>query len=292
MKVKYWILASRPKTLPAAIAPVIIGSARAFKIDKFHLLSFLTAFFATILIQIGTNLANDYFDYVQGIDTKDRLGPKRVTQSGLIKPEKVRTAFIIIFSLASISGIYLVMRGGWPIIIIGILSILCGIWYTAGKHSLSYLGLGDLFVLIFFGPIAVGGTFYTQTLNINYQVILAGLSAGLISTAILIVNNLRDIKTDKKSGKLSLAVRFGPVFTKLEYLICLIAACFIPLFLFFLNSDRITILLPCSVILFAIPVIKVVFNRNSNNKELNKSLANTGRLLLLFSILFSIGWVI
>ncbi len=292
MKIKNWILASRPKTLPAAIAPVIMGSAIAFKIDKFHLLSFLTAFIATMLIQIGTNLANDYFDYVQGIDTKDRLGPKRVTQSGLIKPEKVKTAFIIIFSLASILGIYLIIRGGWPILIIGILSILCGIWYTAGKYSISYLGLGDLFVLIFFGPIAVGGTFYTQALDINYQVILAGLSTGLISTAILTVNNLRDIKTDKESGKLSLAVRLGPGFTKMEYLVCLITACLIPLFLFFLNSNRIMILLPCSVILFAIPVIKVVFNKNSNNKELNKALAYTGRLLLLFSILFSIGWII
>ena len=209
-----WIMASRPKTLWAAIAPVIIGTAMAYGEQQGHLLSAILATLAAVFIQIGTNFANDYFDYFKGADEEDRLGPTRVTQAGLVKPETMKRATILVFSLAVLAGSYLMWRGGWPIITIGVLSILFGILYTAGPYPLGYNGLGDIFVLIFFGVVAVGGTYYVQTLEIDYLVILAGLSPGLFSMAILTVNNLRDVKSDFKAGKLTLAVRFGENFAR------------------------------------------------------------------------------
>ena len=192
-RLKIWITASRPKTLWAAFSPVIIGTAMAYGEGKVHWLSAFLAAVGAILIQIGTNFSNDYYDYFRGVDKKERLGPLRVTQAGLVKPETMKRATILIFSLAFISGLYLIYRGGWPVLIIGLLSILFGILYTAGPYPLGYNGLGDIFVLIFFGLVAVGGTYYVQALEINKLVLLAGLSPGLFSTAILTVNNLRDI---------------------------------------------------------------------------------------------------
>lgn len=285
---KNWILAARPKTLPAASAPVIIGTAMAYEAGGFHLISSLVALIGALLIQIGTNLANDYFDFKKGTDQPDRLGPTRVTQSGLIKPETVKKAMILIFCLALLSGIYLVARGGVPILIIGLLSILFGVLYTGGPMPIGYIGMGDIFVLIFFGPVAVGGTYYVQTLDINWMVIIAGLAPGLFSTAILTVNNLRDIDSDRKAGKKTLAIRFGKTFTKIEYLFTIISAILIPTLLYIFFEKHIYSLLSLIVIILALPSIKKVFT--TEGKILNDVLASTGLLLLIYSILFSIGW--
>jgi 1,4-dihydroxy-2-naphthoate octaprenyltransferase len=289
-RLKVWIDASRPKTLWAAIAPVIIGTAMAYGDGKFHLISALISVFAAILIQIGTNYANDYFDFVQGADTKERIGPTRATGAGLIKPHIMRNAFIFSFSLAFFIGLYLIWRAGWPILLIGILSIISGILYTGGPYPLGYRGLGDIFVLIFFGPVAVGGTYYVQALEITTPVIIAGLSPGLISTALLTVNNLRDIHSDGKAGKKTLAVRFGAFFTRIEYIIAIVIACFVPVVLIVINPDHPYVLAAMSVFLFALPSIRaVLFDEIS--PELNKVLANTGKILLIYSIIFSLGWI-
>jgi len=290
-KLNIWIMASRPKTLWAAIAPVIIGTSMAFGADKGHLLSAVLAAISAMLIQIGTNYANDYFDFIRGADQKGRLGPTRVTQAGLVTPAAMRRATAIVFMLAVLAGLYLIWRGGWPILIIGILSILFGILYTAGPYPLGYNGLGDIFVLIFFGVVAVGGTFYVQVLEINALVILAGLSPGLFSMAILTVNNLRDVQSDIKAGKLTLAVRFGENFARWEYLLSVLIACLIPILLFFLTHSHLYALAASLVFVAAIPSIKTIFEQKPGI-IFNQVLATTGKLLLIYSLLFSIGWVL
>jgi 1,4-dihydroxy-2-naphthoate octaprenyltransferase len=291
LNIKIWILASRPKTLWAAVAPVIIGTAMAYSDGKLYWQIALAVLFAAILIQIGTNFANDYFDFKRGADSKDRLGPKRVTEAGLVKPYAMRNAFIFIFFLAFIVGLVLILRAGWPIFIIGVLSILFGILYTGGPFPLAYNGLGDIFVLIFFGPVAVGGTYYAQSLELTLPVILAGLSPGLISMALLTVNNLRDINSDKKVGKRTLAVRFGEIFTRIEYLFAILVACFVPLILIFTDPGHPYSLAAISVFLFALPSIRAVMFKEIS-AELNQVLARTGKILLLYSLIFSIGWIV
>jgi 1,4-dihydroxy-2-naphthoate octaprenyltransferase len=290
-KFRIWLLASRPKTLWAGIAPVIIGTALAVGDGKFHLFSALAALMASLLIQIATNFANDYYDYVHGADTKERIGPTRITQSGLVKPNVVKIAFILTFSLAFIIGMYLIWRGGWPIFVIGILSIILGILYTGGPFPLGYHGLGDIVVLIFFGPVAVGGTYFVQALEFTPEVIIAGLSPGLLSMALLTVNNLRDIHTDRKAGKKTLAVRFGEFFTRMEYLFSITIACLIPAILFLIKEDHPYALATTFVFIPAIPSVYSIFMKQIG-PELNHILANTGKLLLLYSVVFSIGWIL
>ncbi|UCD62691.1 MAG: 1,4-dihydroxy-2-naphthoate polyprenyltransferase [Candidatus Zixiibacteriota bacterium] len=284
------VLAARPKTLPAATAPVIIGTVMAVESAGFHLASAVAALIGALLIQIGTNYANDYFDYQKGVDDESRLGPTRVTQAGLISPAAMKMATMAIFALAILDGLYLVWRGGWPILIIGIASILFGILYTAGKYPIGYLGLGDIFVLVFFGPVAVGGTYYVQTLAINWMVLVAGIAPGLFSVAILTVNNLRDVDSDRASGKKTLAVRFGITFARLEYLLSIIVACLMPLVLVLSVGSRPYIAVAIVVVIVAIPSFKVVFS--SGGIALNEVLAATGKLLLLYSLLFSVGWLL
>ncbi len=288
---KIWIEAARPKTLWASIAPVFMGVAMAFSDGRWDLLTAILTLICSIMIQIGTNFANDYFDFKKGADTKDRIGPIRATESGLVKPQLMRNAYILAFSFSVLFGLYLIYRGGWPILIIGSLSILLGIIYTGGPFPLGYKGLGDIFVLIFFGPIAVGGTYYLQTLEINLSVILAGLSPGLISTALLSVNNLRDIHTDKKAGKKTLAVRFGAVFVRAEYLISILLACVMPLVLLITDPNHPYSLIAMLVILLALPTIKTVLF-DDISPALNAALANTGKILLFYSLIFSLGWIV
>ena len=207
-------LAVRPKTLSAAVAPVMIGTTMAYAGGQGNAGAAFAALAGALLIQIGTNFANDYFDYLKGADNEERLGPLRVTQAGLVEPETMFRNFVLTFGLAALVGFYLVYRGGWPIVLIGLLSIASGILYTAGPWPLGYLGLGDIFVLIFFGPVAVCGTFYVQALEVTEIVFYAGLGPGLLATALLVVNNLRDEATDRKAGKRTLAVRFGPAFAR------------------------------------------------------------------------------
>jgi 1,4-dihydroxy-2-naphthoate octaprenyltransferase len=285
-----WLSAARPKTLPAAIAPVIIGTSMATYEGGFHLFSALAAMLGAVLIQIGTNFANDYYDFKRGSDRKDRLGPTRATTAGLVSPNAMKKATILAFSCAFLIGIYLVLRGGLPIVIIGLLSILFGVLYTGGPKPIGYIGLGDLFVLIFFGPIAVGGTYFVQTLEINQTVILAGLAPGLFSVAILTVNNLRDIESDRISGKKTLAVRFGITFSKYEYLLSVIVGSMIPLYLYLLSGEHPYSMFGCLVLILAIPSIKTIYT--SSGEILNKTLASTGMILFLYSLNFSIGWLL
>jgi len=286
-----WVLAARPKTLWAAIAPVMVGTAMAFETGKGAWLPALAALFGAVMIQIGTNFANDYFDHQKGTDTEDRLGPLRVTQAGLVQPETMKKAIALAFFMAATAGIYLVWRGGWPIFLVGCLSILSGIFYTAGPYPLGYTGLADLFVLIFFGPVAVGGTYYVQTLEIHHPVLWSGLAPGLFSVAILTVNNVRDIEEDKRAGKKTLAVRFGRSFAHGQYLLCLVSASAIPAILYILEGNHpvamVTIVLP----LAALSSIRLVFTTRDGPK-LNGVLAFTGKLLLLYSVVFSAGWLL
>jgi len=287
---KVWVMASRPKTLWAAVAPVIIGTAMAYESGGFHLWSAVAALMGALLIQIGTNFANDYFDYKKGVDQPDRLGPTRVTQSGMVSHSAMKRATIIIFISALLVGVYLVIRGGWPIVIIGLLSILFGILYTGGPYPIGYIGLGDIFVLIFFGPVAVGGTFYVQTLTINWPVLISGIAPGLFSVAILTINNLRDVHNDRQTGKKTLAVRWGITFSKVEYLGSIVIASLIPLVLAFIYHRHYYSILTVVIILLAIPSFKIVFTKGG--VILNKVLESTGKLLLLYSLIFSVGWLL
>lgn len=287
-KIKIWALAARPKTLWAAISPVIIGTAMAVENGGFHMLSALAALFGAVMIQVGTNYANDYFDYKKGADEKDRLGPTRVTQAGLVSPSAMKTATIVVFALATVAGLYLVWRGGIPILVIGLLSIAFGVFYTAGRYALGYTGLADLFVLLFFGPVAVGGTYYVQTLQINPVVVMAGVAPGLFSVAILTVNNLRDIDGDREVGKKTLPVRLGATFARYEYLLSVVIAATIPSAIYWTTDRGGYAIFALAVILAAIPSFRTVFR--STGTVLNEVLAATGRLLLLYAIIFSIGW--
>jgi 1,4-dihydroxy-2-naphthoate octaprenyltransferase len=242
------------------------------------------------LIQIGTNFANDYFDYKKGSDTADRTGPVRVTQAGLVAPATMKTATAVVFGLAIVAGIYLVWRGGWPILLVGLLSILFGLLYTGGPFPLGYHGLGEVFVLIFFGPVAVGGTYFVQALEINLPVILAGIAPGLFSVAILTVNNLRDIDNDRSAGKKTLAARFGRRFSIVEYMTCLLVAFTVASVLAFFSQGHRWAGLSALVIPMAVPSMKAVATLYGS--ALNETLAATGRLLLVFSLLFSIGWMV
>ena len=290
-KTKIWLLAIRPKTLWAAVAPVIIGTAMAFEAGSFQLLAGAAALFGGTMIQIGTNLANDFFDFKKGADSRRELGPVRVTQAGLVTPGEIKTAMVLAFSLAFLAGIYLVYLGGWPIVAIGILSITFGVLYTATKLALGYSGLADFFVLIFFGPVATGGTYYVQTLEINVIVILAGLAPGLFSVAILTVNNLRDIETDRNADKKTLAVRFGAAFAKAEYVFAIVIASLIPLIIYLTTSEHIKATIAAVVILLSLRPIRKVL-KNTDGTELNSVLAQTAQILLLYSLLFAIGWLL
>jgi 1,4-dihydroxy-2-naphthoate octaprenyltransferase len=285
-----WILAARPKTLPAAAAPVLIGAALAFSAAGFHLPSALAAMFGALLIQVGTNFANDWLDYEKGTDTEQRLGPLRMTQAGLVSVSAMKRATFVVFGLALLLGIYLVIRGGWPIVAIGLSSILFGFLYTGGPYPLGYNGLGEIFVLIFFGPVAVGGTYYVQTLDISLPVLLAGFAPGLFSVAILTVNNLRDLNNDRTAGKHTLAVRFGRQFALHEYNFSLLAACTVPLVLsFFFGGPPLGMLASLTVIPAIMAMRKVAA---VTGRDLNDCLAGTGRLLMVYSLLFALGWIL
>jgi 1,4-dihydroxy-2-naphthoate octaprenyltransferase len=288
--VRVWWLAARPKTLPAGIVPVLVGSVIAYDHGGFHLPAFLAALFGSIMIQIGTNFANDLFDYLKQTDTNDRIGPLRVTQAGLATPRQMALATMIVFSLAVLAGVYLVYRGGWPVVIIGVSSILFGILYTAGPLALGYIGIADLFVLVFFGPVALAGTYYVQALYITPAVIMAGIPLGMLSTAILDVNNLRDLETDRKGGKRTLAVRYGRTFARYEYLLLLLAAALIPVLMVTLEVAKPPIMLAVFYLPFAYRSVSTVFSSVEGDR-LNKTLAATGRLLIIYGLLFSIGWL-
>ncbi|MGE3724828.1 MAG: 1,4-dihydroxy-2-naphthoate polyprenyltransferase [Candidatus Sericytochromatia bacterium] len=286
---KRWVLAARPRTLGAALAPVWVGSALALAQGQAHPGVFAAALLGALLIQVGTNFANDYFDFVKGADTEARIGPTRATQAGWMSPQQVRKAFLLTFALVAFPGAYLAWIGGLPILLLGIMSILSGILYTGGPFPLGYKGLGDLFVLLFFGFGATLGTFWLHTHTISVAAILASLSPGLLATAILVVNNLRDHKTDAVAGKRTLAVRFGVPFVRAEYLFCLGLGTMIPLLIYLFTPVKQPFsLLACGVLIVALKPIQAVLSLEADPR-LNPVLGQTNRLLLIHSLLFSAG---
>lgn len=289
--VQAWLMAIRPKTLPAAVAPVLVGTAMAWSAGAFSPLPALAALVAALLIQIGTNLANDYFDYVQGADVAGRKGPTRVAQSGLISLPHLRTGMVITFALAALVGLYLILVGGWPILVVGIASLISAVAYTGGPFPIGYHGLGDLFVFVFFGLAAVCGTYYVQALSMEPWVILAAVPIGALTTAILVVNNLRDIDTDRHTAKRTLAVMIGPQATRIEYVALLAVAFAVPMVLWATDLASTWVLLPWLTIPLAVRLVHTIY-RTVDGAPLNKALAGTANLDLLFSILFSVGIVL
>jgi len=289
-RVRVWILASRPHTLPAAMAPVLVGTAMAIADKGFRFLPALAAMAGALLLQISVNLANDYFDYTKGVDTSQRLGPVRVTQSGLIPPARVKAAIIVTLGLAAAVGVYLIYAGGWPILLIGLASILSLLAYSGGPYPLASHGLGDLFVFIFFGPVAVSGTYYVQTLYLTWQAILVAIPVGLLITAILVINNLRDINTDHQAGKYTLAVILGDRGARIEYVLLLASAYAMPGVFWLTGLAPRWVLLP--VISLPIGLYIIRFTWLNTGPQLNQALAGTAGLSLLFSLLLSIGIIL
>ncbi len=286
-----WIQAARPKTLPAALAPVAMGIAIAWRDGVFDALPAAAALVGAVLIQIATNFANDYFDGVKGTDTEDRLGPQRAVQAGLVTPATMKRAFVLTFGLAAVVGAYLVWHAGWPIVVIGLLSILFGILYTGGPRPLGYLGLGDVLVLVFFGPVATAGTHFVQALAWSPQAIVAGIAPGLLGVALLTVNNLRDVEGDRIAGKKTLAVRFGVRFAKAEFVLCVVGAALVPLVLWALMDGPAGALLATAACVLAIGPWREVVAWQTG-RTLLRALAGSGRLLVGYGIAFCIGWVL
>ena len=283
---KHWLLAARPKTLLAALSPVAIGTQMAWVDSEFHLLAMLATLACAISIQVGTNFCNDYCDFHQGADTESRKGPTRAVQSGLISPRAMLIATIIAFAITGGSAWLLYVRAGWPFLLLGALSIFLGVAYTAGRFSLAYLGIADPFVLVFFGPVAVAGTQYIQSLQFDGATILAGLGPGLISTGLLVVNNLRDIDEDRIANKRTLAVRFGATFSRYQYAACIMGAAIVPA-IFAINQGSWPPALACLIALPGLLLVRNVWR--SSGTELRPCLGMTAGILLLFTALFCFG---
>jgi 1,4-dihydroxy-2-naphthoate octaprenyltransferase len=282
--------AARPKTLGAAVAPVVVGTAMAAEAGAFHAASALCAALGAILIQIGTNFSNDYLDFVKGADRASRRGPTRATQAGWVSVTAMRRATILTFALAFLSGLYLIWRGGWPVLAIGVGSIASGVWYTAGRWSLAYLGLADLFVLVFFGPVAVGGTYYVQALAVSGPVLTAGLAPGLLATGILLVNNLRDREEDARAGKKTLVVRFGRAAGRRCYIACVVGAALVPVALVAgAGGSPWTLFATGAVGGGAIPLLRRL-RQASGPGAFAPLLGRTARLLVVYSVVFAAGW--
>jgi 1,4-dihydroxy-2-naphthoate octaprenyltransferase len=289
VRINKWLVAIRPKTLTASISPVIVGLAYAYSLQELNIFVALVTLLSALLIQIGSNFANDVYDFLKGTDNEDRLGPKRATQSGLITPNEMKKAMLLVFTSALLLGCYLAWIGGWVIVAIGTLSIISAIAYTGGPYPLGYHGWGDVFVFMFFGIVAVPGTFFLQTGEVDTNVFLLGAGIGALSTAILVVNNVRDADTDVKTGKKTLAVRFGKSFSKYQYAVLMLIAFGIPVYL----AETCNIF-PLYLPIFLIPVagkliLQVFFEEGI---VLNEVLVKTARLLFLYSIVLSMGFIL
>jgi len=282
-----WWLAIRPRTLPAAASGVVAGSALALYAHTFRPLPALAALLVALLLQIGSNLANDVFDFERGADAARSHGPLRVTQSGLLSPKEVKLGMGVVFALAGLLGLYLALEAGWIVVLVGLAAIFSAIAYTGGPFPLGYYGLGDLFVFLFFGLACVAGTYFVQAGAVSAAAWWTSVPVGLIIVGILVVNNLRDIETDRQAGKHTLAVLLGEGFARGEYLTCLLAA--------FLCLPALAAcgVLPWEALLAwaALPLgwkmTRIVFTQKG--KALNAALGGTGQLALAFSLLFLIG---
>jgi 1,4-dihydroxy-2-naphthoate polyprenyltransferase len=286
--VRIWLMAARLRTLPAAIAPVLVGTSLALGDGTFHPLAFVAALLGAILIQVGTNLSNDYSDARRGADTEDRLGPVRVTAGGLVPPGQVLTATYVTFGLAVACGAYLVAVAGPELIAVGAASILAGVLYTGGPRPYGYEGLGELFVFLFFGIVAVTGSYFVQVQSLPWEAFVCAVPVGLLASAILVVNNVRDIDTDRRAGKRTLAVRLGRGRTRGLYASMLGLAFLTAPLPWPLGSMNAWLLLPWLALPLAFGVTHVVRSR-VDGPALNGALAKTGALQLVFCLLYSAG---
>ena len=284
---RVWLMAVRPATLTAALAPVFVGTALAAASSTWSGLTFGVSLLGALLLQVGTNFANDLYDFKKGADTDDRLGPTRVTQQGLVSPRQMAIATAVTFAAAVGVGVYLIGVGGWPVLAIGVASILCGLAYTGGPYPLGYHGLGDVAVLIFFGPVAVCGTWWVHTVRWSNLAFIISLPIGLLIAAILIVNNVRDRHTDVLVGKRTLAVRFGHRASLLQYAAQVVIAYLIPVVLVVVGAAPLPWLLPLLSAPLALKTTRKVWTLDG--ADLNPCLGETAKLGLIFSLLLVIG---
>ena len=289
-KIHSWILASRPRTLPAALVPVMVGSALAIYQGIFYPAFSIVALFCSILIQIGTNFTNDLYDFLKGTDTEERKGPLRVLASGLISVKEMKWGIFLVFFTAFLLGLYLVYSVGLMILWIGIFSIIAGLAYTAGPFPLAYNGLGDLFVFIFFGIVGTVGTYYLHAQQFTSLAFLISLPVGALITNILIVNNYRDIEEDKTAGKNTLAVLLGREFSRYEYVFFILVSFFIPFLLHFKYDFNIWIFLPYITLPIAITLVKMIYALTGT--QLNKTLELSAKFSAIYGLLLSIGIIL
>jgi len=285
---RLWLVAARPRTLPAAVAPVLVGTALAGTEDVFKPLRFAAALLGSIFIQIGTNLANDYSDARRGADTEDRLGPVRVTAGGLMPPRRVLVGTWVAFGIAVAAGAYLAAVAGWELLVVGVLSIAAGVLYTGGPRPYGYEGLGEVFVFVFFGLVAVGGSYFVQTEDLRWEAVALGVPVGLLAAAILVVNNVRDVETDRRAGKRTLAVRIGRERAVGVYA-GMLALAYVAVggVAVFSELDPWILLALLSVPL--VPAAVRTLRDRRDGPALNQLLADTGRLLAIFSLLLTAG---
>jgi 1,4-dihydroxy-2-naphthoate octaprenyltransferase len=286
--VRIWVMAARPKTLPLGVAPVLVGTSLAGYLHIFHPLRFVAALLGSVFIQIGANLSNDYSDARRGADTEDRLGPVRVTAGGLVPPRQVLIATYVTFGLAVLCGVYLIAVAGWQLLLIGVASIIAGVLYTGGPRPYGYEGLGEVFVFLFFGFAAVAGSYFVQVRDFSWESLVLSVPVGLIAAAVLVVNNTRDIDTDRRANKRTLAVRIGRERSRRMYATMVLIAYPIALIPWVFGPLSAWLLLPFLSLPLAAGVIRIV-STHSDGPSLNKALAKTGQLQLVFCVLLSIG---
>jgi 1,4-dihydroxy-2-naphthoate octaprenyltransferase len=286
--IRIWAMAARPRTLPAAAAPVLVGTALAGFEHVFHPLRLIAALLGALFIQVGTNLSNDYSDALRGADTEDRLGPVRVTAGGLVPPRQVLLATYATFGLAVLAGVYLIVVAGWLLLLVGAASILAGVLYTGGPKPYGYEGLGELFVFLFFGVVAVAGSYFVQVRHVQWEAFALSVPVGLLAAAILVVNNVRDIDTDRRSGKRTLAVRIGRKRTRILYGAMLAGAYLLAPVTWLFGPLSAWLLLAWLTAPLALAVIGLV-NGHTDGPSLNQALAKTGMLQLAFCALLSVG---
>ena len=281
-------MAARPRTLPAAIAPVLVGTALAGFDHVFHPLRFLAALLGAIFIQVGTNLSNDYSDARRGADADDRLGPVRVTAGGLVPPKQVLVATYVSFGLAVLAGIYLIVVAGWLLLVIGAASILAGVLYTGGPRPYGYEGLGELFVFLFFGVVAVAGSFFVQVKHLHWEAFALSVPVGLLAAAILVVNNIRDIDSDRRASKRTSAVRLGRANTRWMFAGVVYGAFLLAPVTWIFGPVKPWVMLTWLALPLATAVVRIVRTR-TDGPSLNGALARSGMLQLAFCVLLSAG---
>ncbi len=282
-----WLGAVRPRTLPAAVAPVVVGSALAWHDGRFNAPAATLCLGFALLVQIGTNFANDYYDFLRGADTAARVGPRRAVAAGLVAPATMRRAMWAVFAAAFVVGLSLIAWGGPWLLAIGIASIVCGIAYTGGPWPLAYLGLGDVFVFLFFGLVAVGGTYFVQAGRVTIDAVLAGAAIGALAANILVVNNYRDVETDAVARKRTLVVRFGRRAARWQFDLSLAVALAIPV-VFRARGYSWACLLPLALGPMALWHARRL-RESKTPSELIALLGATGKLLALYALLLAAG---